>query len=78
MTWLSIRLHHDISICILPVRNYCECFEVRRGTHDAQVSSGKFMVLLEMIELWHDCIYTLGNSDLVVQVAIIGNSDTGV
>ena len=31
------------------------------------------MVLLEMIELWHDCIYTLGNSDLVVHVAMIGD-----
>lgn len=27
------------------------------------------MVLVEMIELWHDHIYVLGNSDIVVQVA---------
>ena len=56
--------------------NCCECFEVLRWTRDVQVSSGKFMVLFEMIELWHDYIYVLGNSDTVLHVAIIDNTDT--
>ena len=53
-------------------------FEVLRWTQDAQVSSGKFMVLFEMIELCHDYIHVWCNSDTVVQFAIIGNSDTVV